>query len=295
MKTSSLTLFVLALVTSCDRNHSSKPVAQQPKNGITASMLQNIRAEADALILSRTSSGQLSNEALTKLESIAPRLLEADVLVDVLSAVPLEQLPQFTDLVFEVVRKLGPKAGQAFNPKYEDAIRLAERLDPKKLAPLVFEHLAVAPPYEFPTSELPGGWGDGSLGVHAWKGTQGLIAATIVRYGDSELMERYRNQLNAASPELQRVMVWALSRSPDTQDFELLWKLHSQTNNPALSDTAKRAMNVIPRTMEALANGADTKETNRSGMSPDELKSKAKALRERLQVAKLSTLLTVWD
>lgn len=301
MKTSSLILFVLALVTSCDRDHSSTPVAsskhvaQQSKYGIAASMHQSIRAEADSLILSGASSGQLSNEALTKLESMAPRLLEADLLIDVLAAVPLEQMSPFTDLVFEAVKKLAPKAGQIFNPKYEDAIRLAERLDPRKLASLVFDHLVVAPPYEFPAFELPGGWGDATLGVHAWKGTQGFIATTIVQYGDDALMARYRHQLQTATPQLQRVMAWALSRSPDPQDFELLWKLHSTTRDPSLADIVKRAMNVVPRSLEALANDSDAKQINRSGMSPDELKSKAKALRERLQVAKLSTPLTVWD
>ncbi len=301
MRTSSLTLFFLASLTACERDHASppvtqsKPVAQQAKNEAPASLPQNIRGEIDALILSRTSSGQLSDDALAKLELLAPRLLELGALIDVLNAVPPEQLPRFTNLVFESVRRLGPKAGQTFNPKYEDAIRLAERLDPKQLAPLVFEDLVTVPPYEFPTSALPEGWGDAELGVHAWKGVQGLIATIIVRYGDNELMERYRNQLKTASPQLQRVMAWGLSRSPDIQDFEILWKLHSQTNNPALAETAKRAMNVIPQTMEALANGSDMRQVNRSRMPPDALRSKAKALRERLQLAKLDTQLTVWD
>lgn len=296
-----LTFVVLVLATSCDSNHSStpvassKPVAQQPKHGITAPTPQNLRTEADALILSRTISGQLSTEALAKLQSMAPRLLEADMLIEVLAAVPLEQLPWFTDLVFESVGELGPKPGQAFNPKYEGAILLAERLDPRRLAPLVFDHLTAVPPYEFPTFQLPGGWGDAALAQHASKGTQGVIAEIIVRYGDSELMARYRNQMKAASPQLQRVMAWALSRSLDPEDFELLWQLHSQAKDPAFADTVKRAMNVVPRTLRVAASGSDDHVVNRTGLSVDEMRSKAKSLQERLEGAMLSTPLTIWD
>jgi len=50
-------------------------------------------------------------------------------------------------------------------------------------------------------------------------------------------------------------------------------------------------MNVIVQNLE----GSDMKATNRSGMSSDELKSKAKALRERLQDAKLITEVTIRD
>jgi hypothetical protein len=302
MKTSSITFLALGLLISCDRNHpsepiaSSKPVTSAPNSLIAAPISGDIRDEAIALTLLRTSSGHITHEALTKLKSMAPNLLEADLLIDVLNAVPLNQLPPFTDSVFESVRKLAPKVGQVFNPKYEAAIRLAERLDPKVLAPIVFEHLAIAPPYEFPTFELPGGWGDASLAVHAFKGTQGMIATIVVQYGEDALIERYRNQLKTAPPQLQRVMVWALSRSPDLQDFELLWKTHSQTNNPALADTAKRAMNFIPKRMESLANDdPDLREFSRRGMASNELKSKAKALRERLQAANLVVQLTVWD
>jgi hypothetical protein len=252
-------------------------------------------AEAKGLTLKRDASGLITDEALSKLETIAPKLAQEGVLTDAIAAVPLEQLPRFKNLVFESLKMLAPQSGKAFNPKYDKAIRLGEDLDPKKLAPLVFEHLAIAPPYEFPTFELPGGWGDASLAQHAFKGTQGVIATTVVRYGDEALMARYRDQLRTASPQLQRVMAWALSRSSDAQDFEILWKLHSQTNDPAMADTAKRAMNAMARSMEALANDTAAKQTNRSSLSPDELKASANTIRERLKGANLSVQLTVWD
>lgn len=295
MKVSTIALLGMGLMTSCDRENSIRVVDHHRQNAITASMPWSIRGETDALISSRIASSQESTEALAKLRSMAPRILEEDVLIYFLEGVPVEELPRFTNLVFEAVKMLAPRIGQSFDSKYESAIRLAERVDPRKLAPLVYEHLDAVPPYDFPTFELPGGWGDASLAQHACKGTQGVIATIVVQYGDSELMDRYRNQMKTASPQLQRVMAWALSRSLDPEDFELLWQLHARASDPAFADTVKRALSVVPRTLRSAANGNEVHFVNRTGMSVDEMRSRAESLRERLEGAMLSTPLTIWD
>lgn len=315
------TFLLLVLFTSCccaqtgSQYASSKADNSDLKRGVVAPTIEAERArlnaelnrlwkereshpdspfltEAIALTRRKTSAGLMTNESLMKFESLAPRLVETKEIAEVLWLVPEEQRRLFADLLFETIRKLAPKAGSPFDPRYEKAIDVGENIDPKRLAPLVFEHLAFAPPYEYPDFELPGGWGDATLAHHYLRGLQGRMAVIIVRHGDSELMESYRNQLNSVSPQLQRVMVWALSRSRDPQNFEVLWKFHSQARPPALADTAKRAMNVI---VQSLERSTDMKATNRSGMSSDELKSKAKALRERLQDAKLITEVTIRD
>ncbi len=287
---SGLTLLVVGMLYFCD---TAAPLFASSE--ISPQKVAEVRAQANALILSKSASGQITDDALTKIELMVPKLFEQNLLLEVLRAVPLEQMPRFTNLVFDSVRQFAPKAGQTYDPKYEDAVRLAERLEAKRLAPLVFDHLALAPPYEFPTFELPGGWGDATLGVHLWKGTQGLIAAIVVRYGDHALMSRYRSQLNVATPKLKRVMVWALSRSLDMQDFETLWQIRAQASDPVLADIAKRALNCMPRTMEVFADGNDNERTNRDQLSPSQLKQNADSCRARLRSANLSVRLTIWD
>lgn len=107
-------------------------------------------------------------------------------------------------------------------------------------------------------------------------------------------MQRYRSLLKAASPGLKRVMIWALGRSPDAEDFEILWQMRQQVTEPAMLDTIRRALNAMTVSMKRVAEYPDS-QTNRSHFTREQLEALAAKNKERLSGANLLVSLTLWD
>jgi hypothetical protein len=285
----------IGVLVSCGRNESSQGLPHQPALQTPEANSSNVRASADALILDRAPSGLITEDSLRKLISISPQLLKTGILIDVVGSVPDEQIVSFKDVLLAAVKQLGPKAGEALNPKYPDAVRLAKRLKTPELASIVFDHLKLLPSYRFPTQPLPSGWGDAELSEHSSRGVQGLVASTVVELSNEDIMQRYRSMLRSAPPNLQRVMIWALGRSPDPEDFELLWQMRKQIDDAAELDTLKRALNAIPVSMERVARYPEARQIDRTNLSKAALEALAAKCRQRLNNANMVVSLTIWD
>jgi len=297
---------LLLSIASCDKEQgttgsetikpqSGKTSQQASLPALTPQSVSFLRAELNALVLTRTSSGLVTDDSLSKLIAQAPKMLELGVLIDVIAALPDEQLPAFKTHIIDSLKRLAPQRDQSLNPKYEDTLRLAQRLHSSDVAALVFEHLQLAPTYEFPAAPLPNGWGGDAVGAHLTRGVQGLIASTVVESGDTRLMNSYRAELSTVSPKLQRVMIWAMGKSPDIADFELLWSMRSKINDPSVRDTLTRALNAIPVSMERVGRYPEGRQANRSEAARADLEQMATQCRQRLQQSNLVVALTMWD
>lgn len=298
MKLYSLPLLGLCLLAACDRNeplHKGPAPTAKPTTGLDLSGQGSttLQASAQGLVLDRTS-GKITDGSLQKLSLIGDDLLSAGLLVDIIGAVPDEQIHEFKGLLISALKRLAPKAGQPLNPQYAGVLRIARRLKAPDVSSIVLDHMMLLPPYHFPTEPLPGGWGSAELSEHSERGVQGLAASTVVEYGDAQAMQRYRSLLNAAYPELKRVMIWALGKSPDPEDFENLWLMRLQVKDTAMQDTIKRALNAMTVSMERVAKYPDS-QIRRSHLTSDQLQAFATKSKERLGSANLLVTLTPWD
>lgn len=312
MKIQSFTLLACCVFACCERQNTGssldpREVASAPSKKKSPISTQNVEqkrlwpvekdleTKAIALVLTRTQTDRVRDDALAELESLAPQLIEAGILAERLGAVPNEQLPVFRTHLFNALKSLAPQPGKNFDSKkYEATVRLTRELHTTELATLVFEHLKAVPPYIWPEASAPKAWASVELARNAARGTQGLIATTVVEYGDVQTMQSYRNELLSAPPELQRLMIWALGKSPELADFELLWTLRSQVSGN-WSDTLQRALNAIPNSMERVARFPEGGQVNREGLDSSTLEATAAACRLRLKEAEIVVSLTAED
>jgi hypothetical protein len=251
--------------------------------------------EAGALILTKNGGGKMDKDALARLKAMIPRLRESGALWTVIEMIPTEQRSEFRDTIYESLRSLAPKPGQAIDPEYKSAFETAEfRKDPE-VARIALEQLPLVPPYQFPETPLPADWPNARNLVHFTHGYQGMLASMVVLYGDEATMDAYRKALLSAPPGLQRVMVWALGRSAEQPDFDLLMTVQKDAIDAGMRDTATRALNRMISSMRSVAASPEIVSEVRRPSDPPALLKTAAQDEVLLKAKNLTVQLTVYD
>jgi len=306
MKHATLILVLVIAIPACDRESEAprqevlveaakSDLPREAQSRTVPLSAETLREKGLALALKRDGSKMIPDESLKELEKLAPALLDADVLREVIREVPIEQLSGFKEPILASVEKIIPGKEDAVHRGFLGTVNLARDLHSKELPHLLFEHLTTVPPYAFPESDPEVGWGRGDHALEYSRGPQGVIAKTVVGFGDSEVMARYRELIKSADPQLKRIMAWGLGNSADMEDFDYLWDLRKATEDAGMKETIMRALNKIPITMSRVARYPVIGGANRSGRSPAELEEDAAACRVRLEDEGLTVRTTIWD
>lgn len=282
---------------STQSNAETNPEKRPPTTGASDADLQRLDGQLRGLISEMTPAGELKAENLAKLVELVPELKSHGLFWKWVGAVPPSQLERFRESILASLRELTPLPGQGFGPKFRNAYRIAGYLCDSEVARIAFEQLPMASPYRFPKKVVLDGWEggipyDSEAHLH---GDQGLLASTVTEFGDKSTLAAFRENLRQVPPETQRLMIWALGRSSELEDFDLLMSLRSKIVDPGASDTLVRALNRIPRSMERTATYPDTTSPERRPSDPAKMLQTAATCRQRLEELKLVIPLTMFD
>ncbi len=241
--------------------------------------------------------GEFTEGGLEQLEALIPRLKSAGMLWYALRILMPHQIERFRDIILSSLHDLSyDDSGFYSNSGIQDAYLVAEKLEDPEVAKIALEQLALVKPYQYPKGILPTRSPNSlEAGEHLFRGQQGILAANIVKWGDESTMNEFRKILSAAPPESQRVLIWAMGRSPRLEDFEFLIELRKRTNSPEILDTLVRAINRIPREMNALAKYPTSVSVRYRPKDPQMLLEISENCRNRLVEKNLTIELSIYD
>lgn len=278
-------------------NAETNPEKRPPTTGASDADLRRLENQLRGLISERTATGELKEENLAKLVALVPELKSRGLFWKWVGAVPPSQLDRFREAIVSSLRELTLFAGRSFGREIRNAYYVAGDLRDSEVARIAFEQLPMAPAYSFPLKTMPPGWPGGNPDdlEHLLHGDQGLLASTVTEFGDKSTLAAFRENLKQAPPERQRLMIWALGRSSELEDFDLLMSLRSKIVDPGAFDTLVRALNRIPQSMERTATYSDTTSPERRPSDPAKMLQTAAACRQRLAELKLVIPLTMFD
>jgi hypothetical protein len=264
-------------------------------NFVSVSVNDKLTNDLREIFSSRPAGELLSQQQLDRLTELIPDLRASEKFWDAIGAVPLEQLPQFREEILGELKSLEFKDGSFMYSKLANAYLTSCRLRDSQVAVIAFDQLQRQKPFVYPPEYAINGWPAASDTEYLLKGNQGILAVTVVELGDSQTMEAYRKMLVSASSDSQRVLIWALGRSPRVEDFELLIRLREKIEAPEIADTLIRSLNRIPISMEIVAKSPVSTSVEHRPAKPEGLLQIADSCRNRLAEMSLAVELTLGD
>lgn len=316
-----ITLPCLIMITACDRSskdearrntfEDNRQITAPPQNSAPVPSPQSpveIGSKLDTekreltkklreISASAYKEGEFTEQGLERIEALIPRLKAAGMLWSELGVVMPHQIGRFRDVILSSLHHLSYDDGSFYlNSDIKDAYSVAEKLEDPEVAKIALEQLALVKPYQYPKAILPTRSPNSlEAGEHLFRGHQGILAANVVKWGDEATINEFRKILCAASPDSQRVLIWAMGRSPRLEDFEFLIELRKKTDSPEILDTLVRALNRIPREMDTLARYPTSISLKYRPKDPQMLLEVSEACRKRLAEKNLTIELSIYD
>jgi hypothetical protein len=240
--------------------------------------------------------GELSQDELIELRAMLPKLQTAGIFWNTMSGIGWPQVREFKDPMLDALSKMEPpKLGQEVEREFR-AYNAANSLRIPEVSRIALEKLPKATVFRFPKTTPPP-WSESTKeGLELIQhGAQGILASTVVRWGDEATIASFRELVKSAKPDSQRVYIWALGQSPKFEDFELLMSLRSKVSDPDTTDTLVRALNRSVSQMFLLAKYPELfPKYQNSSTSSSQLISAEKCL-ARLKELNIIVPLTIFD
>jgi hypothetical protein len=261
-----------------------------PPKGATVSdpEINDLKDVLKRIFSSSPPGAKLSLEDLDSLAALVPRLRAAGMFWDAIGAVPAEQLPTFKKAILEELDNLEFQDGSYEFAKLSNAYRVAGWLRAPEVAAIAFGQLQRQKPFVYPQESPVKGWPTARETEYLRRGNQGILAAKVVEYGDNQTMDDYRKMVVSSSNDSQRVLIWALGRSPRLEDFEFLIQLREKIHSPETTGTLIGALNRIPNSMEIVVKSPESTSLGNRPENPEVLLQTAEACRKRLSEMNLT-------
>ena len=258
---------------------------------------EQVEARARELIARDPATGELSKERIAALIELVPKLQAHAVFWKWVGVVPPSQLGLFRDAILSSLKALNPTRGQPVDSQFQNAYNTAKSLRDPEVANIALAQLPLVETYRFPETPPPNGWPEGTPEnlKRLYHGDQGVLASIVVELSDRQTLSSYRDILKTADPLSQRTLIWALGRSPELEDFDLLMSLRAKVVDPGTRETLVRALNRIPRSMESAAKYPETVPTERRPRDVERLLQTASQCKARLVEHSLVVEPTMYD
>ena len=224
----------------------------------------------------------LSLDNITRLMTLVPRLKSVGMFWDTIGAVPAEQLSHFRGIILTELKSLDYRNGSYVNPQFRTAYSVSYWLHDSAVATIALEQLQNQNAFVYPRESQVKGWPTANDTEYLLRGNQGILATTVVEFGNKDTMQAYRKMLTSTSSDSQRVLIWALGRSARLEDFELLMSLREEVHSPEIIETLIRALNRIHRSMEIVARSPESTSIENRPEIPNELLEISESCRKRL-------------
>lgn len=303
MKLTFLLAFPIVCLLSCKPAGNSEdggtrhlPDTTEHKGSVDgASDTKSVREGIVKCVSDRNSDGLINEESYTKLKALVPQLPAGADYWNIVTAIPAAQRGPFRDSIREALRALTPLASQHDSAIFFNAHLVARELLDPEVAKIALAQLQLAEPYTFPEMPLKGWPNTPEYAMHIFRGVQGLLCKTVVQSSDNETLSLYRKRLKSETPQLQRVMIWALGGSEKLEDFELLMTLRDKVPDDGTKDTLVRALNGIVASMQRSVDNPAGLPPERRPANPNEVLKATGECRARLERENLIVALGMND
>ena len=141
--------------------------------------------------------GLIPPDALEQLLALVPQLKRGGKFFwDIMGAVPIRQRGAFREPVLSALRELPLGAARSSVAEVTRAYLVASYLRDPEVARVALSQIDAVPPYVFPPKD-PAAWGirldEADLAIT--RGAQGMLAQTIVTYGDAATVRAFRQRV----------------------------------------------------------------------------------------------------
>jgi hypothetical protein len=239
---------------------AAQPGAPEVERDHLGAPIPEVELRARKLIVREPGTLEMSQANLDALVTLMPEIKALGRFWKWVAAVPPSQRIAFRNEILAELRALKPSPGPDVASVYRDAFTTAKGMRDPEVAQIALEQLPLVRVYRFPSEPPPEGWPIATPETieRLAHGDQGVLAEIVVEIGDQQALAKLREMVMTAGPETQRTLIWALGRSREIADFELLMALREKVAKTPAEYTLVRSLNRIPMMMEADVKNPET-------------------------------------